>query len=77
MELAIVGPNREALTAVHFARFRPHVGLAVAAGPGSSVPLLADRTPGPDGSARAFVCRGFVCDLPVSDPVALAGQLDD
>jgi len=32
--------------------------------------------PAVDGKATAYVCRHFVCQLPVTDPVALAGQLD-
>jgi uncharacterized protein YyaL (SSP411 family) len=27
------------------------------------------------GLATAYVCRGRVCDLPVTDPAALAAQL--
>ncbi len=76
LELAVVGADAGRLVQVHYARFRPHVALAVATGTESQVPLLADRTPASDGSARAFVCRDFVCDLPVTDPVALAAQLD-
>ena len=76
LELAVVGADAEHLVKVQYARFRPHVAMAVATGTGSQVPLLADRTPSPDGSARAFVCRNFVCELPVTDPVSLAAQLD-
>ncbi|HLS76405.1 MAG TPA: thioredoxin domain-containing protein [Nocardia sp.] len=40
-------------------------GAVIVAGPAGSVPLLADR--GPVGSdAAAYVCRGSVCDLPVT-----------
>ncbi len=35
-------------------------------------PLWVDRTAG-----SAYVCRGFVCQRPVTDPVDLAAQLDD
>ncbi|HWA65195.1 MAG TPA: thioredoxin domain-containing protein [Mycobacteriales bacterium] len=34
---------------------------------GGESPLLADRPPG-----AAYVCRGFVCDAPTSDPAQLA-----
>ncbi|MEZ5158373.1 MAG: thioredoxin domain-containing protein [Candidatus Nanopelagicales bacterium] len=37
-------------------------------------PLLEDR-PRVDGLDTAYVCRGFVCDAPTSDPQVLAGQL--
>ncbi len=36
----------------------------------SGVPLLADR-PLRDGAATAYVCRGFVCDRPVTVPADL------
>jgi uncharacterized protein YyaL (SSP411 family) len=71
-EVAVVGDGaaREALERV--ARLGTTPGAVVVAGePGSAHPLLAGR-PGPDGGAAAYVCRGFVCDAPTSDPVALA-----
>jgi uncharacterized protein YyaL (SSP411 family) len=40
----------------------------------SGVPLLADR-PLVDGGPAAYVCRGFVCDRPVTTPDELAAQL--
>ncbi|WP_130782973.1 hypothetical protein, partial [Cellulomonas biazotea] len=60
-------------------------GLVVAVGPptagpasgpsGSAVlPLLADR-PLVGGRPAAYVCRGFVCDLPTTDAAALARTL--
>jgi uncharacterized protein len=63
-------PLAEALLAA--ARARAPGGTVVVAGapdaPG--VPLLADR-PLVDGSSAAYVCRGFVCDLPATGPDAL------
>jgi uncharacterized protein YyaL (SSP411 family) len=38
------------------------------------VPLLAGR-PLVDGAAAAYVCRGFVCDRPVTTPADLAAAL--
>ncbi|MFI1990129.1 thioredoxin domain-containing protein [Actinoplanes sp. NPDC020271] len=38
------------------------------------VPLLADR-PMIDGRATAYVCRGFVCDRPVTTPKELIARL--
>jgi hypothetical protein len=29
-----------------------------------------------DGTATAYVCEGFSCRLPVTDPTALTAQLD-
>jgi uncharacterized protein YyaL (SSP411 family) len=44
--------------------------VVVAAGPRDDVPLLVGRTP-VDGQPAAYVCRGFVCERPVTDPAAL------
>lgn len=41
----------------------------------AGVPLLADR-PLVNGHATAYVCRGFVCDAPITDPDALATALN-
>ncbi|MEU6821674.1 thioredoxin domain-containing protein [Streptomyces atriruber] len=51
-------------------------GAVVAAGPAGSteLPLLADR-PLVDGRPAAYVCRGFVCTAPTTDPAQLAEQL--
>ncbi len=75
-EVAVIGPTLERLdlTAVIWEDFRPDVVLAEGDGTGSAVPLLEGRT-APDG-ARAFVCRGFVCDLPVTSAIDLRDQLD-
>ena len=43
-------------------------------GGAAGVPLLAGRTTS-TGASAAFVCRGFVCELPTSDPEALALRL--
>ena len=65
-------------TLVH--RFRPNLVLAVASADDEdskrAVPLLRDRRTRQD-TATAFVCEGFACQLPVTDTVALAAQLDD
>ena len=51
-------------------------GLVVAVSPegASSVPLLVDR-PAVRGLPTAYPCRGFVCDLPVTDADALVAAL--
>ena len=74
-EVAIVGPDADRLARVVWDRFRPDVALAVdRTGEAAVVPLLAGRA-GQD-TTRAFVCRDFVCELPVSDPESLRRQLD-
>ena len=42
--------------------------------PGADPPLLRDR-PAVDGRAAAYVCRGTVCQLPVTSPAALQEEL--
>ena len=79
VEVAIVGaPNTDAthaLVAVATAGFRPNQVLAVSADhAGSAVPLLADRI-AIGGAPTAYVCRGFVCRLPVTSPEALRSEL--
>ena len=78
-EVAIVGdpdaPGTRALLAVLRARYRPHQVVALGRpdeAPG--VPLLEGRAP-VDGRPTAFVCRGFTCRLPVTDPAALEAEL--
>jgi hypothetical protein len=73
-ELAIVGSDWQRLASVYYRRFRPQIALAVSAGESGAVPLLEGRTA--ENGARAFVCRGFVCDLPTSDPGTLAALLE-
>jgi uncharacterized protein YyaL (SSP411 family) len=79
-EVAIAGDpaaaDARALLDVVNSGYRPD--LVIAAGEEESaavVPLLAGR-PRLDGRATAYVCRRFVCRQPVTDPAALAGQLD-
>ncbi|MDT0321615.1 thioredoxin domain-containing protein [Streptomyces millisiae] len=78
-QVAVVGPAGDAATAAlhRTALTAPAPGAVVALGAPEApdgVPLLADR-PLRDGQPTAYVCRGFTCDLPTSDPTALAAQL--
>jgi hypothetical protein len=82
-EVAIVGEPSEAATQalvneVTVKRFVSNVALAVASprdqAARDGVALLQDR-PQRDGRATAYVCRRFVCQLPVTDPAELATQL--
>ncbi len=64
LEIAVV----EAPELAAIARRATSPGAVVVTGGDS--PLLADRPPG-----AAYVCRGFVCDAPTTDPAALADRV--
>ncbi|HLL63608.1 MAG TPA: thioredoxin domain-containing protein [Propionibacteriaceae bacterium] len=77
VQVAIVGPDDPARADLVRAAWRQApAGSVVLAGapdqPGFA--LLADR-PLRDGRATAYVCRGFVCRLPVTSVAALVDQL--
>ncbi|MDI2032854.1 thioredoxin domain-containing protein [Saccharopolyspora sp. TS4A08] len=77
LQVAVVGPDAaaraELLAVVH--RRAPGGAVVVGSAPeAAGVPLLTDR-PLVDGSAAAYVCRGYVCDRPVTSPDDLAGNL--
>lgn len=77
LEVAIAaGDDADESANLHrIAMSSPLPGTVVAFGiPGSDVPLLRDRA-APDGRATAYVCRAFTCELPTSDPSALARRL--
>ncbi|MER5767646.1 thioredoxin domain-containing protein [Streptomyces sp. NPDC001985] len=77
-EVAVAGPEGDpAAEALHrTALLATAPGAVVAAGAPDSgeFPLLRDR-PLVDGRAAAYVCRGFVCRMPVTDPADLAREL--
>jgi uncharacterized protein YyaL (SSP411 family) len=78
-EVAVIGnlddPATRALLAVAGGGYSPgRVVAASAAGAASAVPLLLDR-PLVKGRPTAYVCRGFACQAPVTDPGALDEQL--
>ena len=77
VQVAVVGPagpERDALvTTAH--RAAPAGSVVVAgAGDDPGFPLLADRQ-ARDGRPTAYVCRHFVCRLPVTSAEELQGQL--
>ncbi|PFG39959.1 hypothetical protein ATJ97_2479 [Georgenia soli] len=76
LQVAVVGDDDAAAELAALARASTSPGLVVAVGPPDApgVPLLADR-PLVRGGAAAYVCRGFVCDLPVTTAPDLAAQL--
>ncbi|HUH02587.1 MAG TPA: hypothetical protein VML75_11390, partial [Kofleriaceae bacterium] len=66
------GAGREALlTAVR----RAYAPTKIIAGAWAAPDLLAGKSPDPDGSARAYVCRGQTCSAPITDPAALVALL--
>jgi uncharacterized protein YyaL (SSP411 family) len=75
VQIAVVGElGGGPLTATAW-RLRPPGAVVVSGVPDADgVPLLAGR-PLVGGKPAAYVCRGMVCDLPVTDVDALAGQL--
>ncbi len=79
VELAIIGepgdPATQALLDVGRTGGRADLVVAVSARPEASlIPLLTGRT-ARDDKPTAYVCRGFTCRLPVTDPAALAAEL--
>ena len=72
-EAALVGDHEDPdLMALHRTALRGTApGLVVAVGEDGGVPLLRGR-PRVDGRAAAYVCRGFVCERPVTTPKELA-----
>jgi uncharacterized protein YyaL (SSP411 family) len=81
VEVAVVGdpavPATRRLLEPATAAWRPFQVLAAAPErlvDRSVVPLLTERT-AVGGRPTAHVCRGFACDLPVTDPEALADRI--
>jgi uncharacterized protein YyaL (SSP411 family) len=79
IEVAIVGDpagsDTRALVGEAQRAHRPGQVVAVSPSPDdSAVPLLHGRTR-VEGAATAYVCVGFACQRPVTDPAALGEQL--
>jgi uncharacterized protein YyaL (SSP411 family) len=79
VEVAIVGDPRasdsRSLLAEARRAYRPGQVLALSPSTeASAIPLLRGRTR-IDGAATAYVCHGFACQQPVTEPDALAAQL--
>ena len=76
LQVAVVGSGPEADTLATTARGSrsPGLVLVVGAPDAPGLPLLAGR-PLLDGRPTAYVCRGFVCDRPTTDPDELERQL--
>ena len=70
LEIAVVGADTDARRSLHRAALAASNAVVVAGEPGTDIPLFADRTE-IDGRPAAYVCRDFVCELPVTDPEKL------
>jgi uncharacterized protein len=79
VEVAIAGDpasaDFQALVDETARHYLPTLVLAGGVGGADAPALLSGRSPR-DGRATAYVCRGYACDEPVSDPAALAEQLE-
>jgi uncharacterized protein YyaL (SSP411 family) len=76
-EVALVGSEQERrpLERVMWERWRPNCVVAAGDGNQGGIPLLEGRF-APAGTATAYVCRDFVCELPVNTPGDLRDLLD-
>jgi uncharacterized protein YyaL (SSP411 family) len=79
IEVALVGDQTakgfgllEQEVAAHYV---PSLVLAGGDPARNTIALLAERTE-KDGTPTAYVCHSYVCDQPVTDPSALAAQLE-
>jgi uncharacterized protein YyaL (SSP411 family) len=80
IQVALVGDSSDAslraLERVVAENYVPSLALAIGNGTDNkSVKLLDDRAP-MGGKATAYVCRGYTCDAPVTEPRELATQLE-
>ncbi|KRE55263.1 thioredoxin domain-containing protein [Phycicoccus sp. Soil748] len=76
LQVAVVGAGPEADALLEVVRRSPSPGLVHVHGDPDTagIPLLEQR-PLVGGRAAAYVCRGFVCDAPVTDVSALRAAL--
>ncbi|HEV8053733.1 MAG TPA: thioredoxin domain-containing protein [Candidatus Limnocylindrales bacterium] len=80
-EIALIGdsasPEMRALLAVVHVGYRPNRVVALAGNTeGTQVPLLRDRAL-VGGKPSAYVCQGFACRQPVTEPAELKAQLGE
>jgi hypothetical protein len=76
-EIVVIGPEGNDLERHILSSYHPNAVIAKSSEPASDsvhVPLLKERDQ-IDGKAAAFVCEGFVCQLPVTTVEELVKQL--
>jgi uncharacterized protein YyaL (SSP411 family) len=80
VEVVLIGqasnPDFQALERAVSGQYVPSLVLAAGAPGGNHAVKLLDDRPAIDDLATAYVCRGYVCDRPVTDSAALVEQLD-
>jgi uncharacterized protein len=78
-QIALVGPplspDTQALLAEIWRAYRPRSVFAMSESAAQSPALLQDRVM-LGGKPTAYVCRDFICSLPVTEPEGLRRQLD-
>ncbi len=79
-EVAIIGeladPATESLLNPLWAGYHPRIVMAASQfPPAAGSPALLNDRPMHDNRPTAYVCQGFVCRLPVTDPAAMLEQL--
>jgi uncharacterized protein YyaL (SSP411 family) len=81
VQVALVGslndPGLRALERAVAGKYVPALVLAIGAPRADQVVKLLDDKPAIDGTPSAYVCRGYVCDKPVTDAASLAEQLEN
>jgi len=74
-EVALIAEPGAALHRVALAGTSPGLVVAVSREPSERPALLAGRG-ALGGLATAYVCRGFTCQLPTTDPAVLRRQVE-
>jgi uncharacterized protein YyaL (SSP411 family) len=69
-EVALVGEGLDELAGVVRSELRPHIVLAGGPEGVAEPPLMAQRTQA-DGRPAAYICEGFACRAPVTEPAEL------
>jgi uncharacterized protein YyaL (SSP411 family) len=80
IEVALVGgpgdPAFQALERIVAEQYVPSLVLAAGSGEGEGLVKLLEGRSQQGGKPTAYVCRGYTCDAPVTEPQALTRQLD-